>query len=134
MNITCPDGTLTATVTDRLKLEASKSFERGDLVSPSRSDKRRTRSIWILRSSESPEDDVELGESLNKLLDLVEPVAAELHQLAAEGYAVAWPCLLASHTAEHMATVSHSTLARLAVLPGDLLIDVQDGSVDDAGS
>lgn len=79
---------------------------------------------WLLSSAPSPEEGVELAESLRILLDQIEPVADRLWTLAADGYTITWRCYLGSRALEHDAILDRAVLARLLTLPGDLWLDV----------
>jgi hypothetical protein len=67
---------------------------------------------------------VELAEHLHRLLDVLEPAAAELGRLVDDGYWANWFCHVESHAAEHAVELDRATLTRLLRLPGDLWLDV----------
>lgn len=80
--------------------------------------------VWLLSSAPSPQEGVELAESLRVLLDRVEPVANRLWALAADSYTITWRCYLGSRALEHAAILDRVVLTRLLTLPGDLWLDV----------
>lgn len=117
-------------VTARLGIEPTCSAEAGDPVGRGRSGHVREQSYWSLRSSSSPEA-VELGESLRRVLDQVEPLAPLLWELAGRGYWANWFCYVGSHATEHAVELDRAVLARLLTLPGELWLDVHDDDDDD---
>jgi hypothetical protein len=113
-------------VTDELSISPSRSHEVGDPITRD-SGKVRESSIWVLKSSDTIENGVELATQLERLLTVFEPVTAELNHLVAKGYRANWLCFVASDPAEHSVELSRLLLARLLTLPGDLWLDV-DGN------
>lgn len=121
-------------VTSRLSITPLRCLEVGDPVSPS-SPAPRKDSAWLLESSEGIEEGVELGDQLVRLLDVLEPVAADLWDLIRDGYRANWFCYVASNPAEHAAELNRDLLARLLLLPGDLWLDVcGDGALNGAAT
>jgi hypothetical protein len=124
------DTTLTAAaVTRRLGIQPTRAFEAGDPVS-SRSARARDSSLWLLSSSPGIETGTELSEHLHRLLAILEPVTAQLWELARTGYHPNWLCCIASHATEHAAELDRNTLQRLLALPGDLWLDVSGDGTD----
>jgi hypothetical protein len=117
------DGLTAQAVTSHLGIEPSLSFEAGTPVS-SRSTNLRDSSAWLLSSSASIEDGVELAEQIERLLRLLEPLAARLWELVTQGYQANWFCYVGSHATEHAAELDRDLLTRLLRLPGDLWLDV----------
>ena len=110
-------------MTARLGIDPTVSHEAGTPVGP-RTPRLREESSWLLKSSDSPEDGVELEDHLVRLLTILEPVTAELWRLIDEGYSANWFCYVGSHAAEHAVELERPILARLIALPGDLWLDV----------
>ncbi len=122
-----PDGTPASHITDALGLvpdpgPAGRRPASDDGSRPVSS--RSSTGVWLLGSAPSPEEGVELAESLRVLLDRVEPVADRLWALAAGGYMISWFCYLGSRALEHAAILDRAVLTRLLTLPGDLWLDV----------
>lgn len=88
------------------------------------SSRQREGALWLLASGDSIEHGVELAVQIVRLLDKLEPVAADLWELVDEGYEANWFCYVASNPAEHAAELDRSLLTRLLQLPGDLWLDV----------
>jgi hypothetical protein len=112
-------------VTDVLHIEPTEAFEVGE-PSGRPGVRPHARSGWLLKSSAGPAE-VELGRSLQLLLDRVEPASASLWALERDGYRVNWFCYVGSNEAEHAAELDRATLQRLIALPGDLWLDVYPG-------
>jgi hypothetical protein len=87
--------------------------------------------MWLLSSSPRIEAGTELGQHLQRLLSLLEPLAGALWELAHAGYEANWYCWIASHATEHAVELDRTTLQRLLALPGDLWLDVCGDSMDD---
>jgi hypothetical protein len=117
------DGLTAEAVTSYLSIEPSRSFEAGTPLSAD-SLNLRDSSGWLLSSSDSIEAGIELAEQLERLLDQLEPLEAELWELVKQGYRANWFCYVASHAAEHAAELDRELLTRLLRLPGDLWLDV----------
>ncbi len=107
-----------------LGIEPSVAHEIGDPIR--RTGRIYDSSVWYLDSASGIEEGVELADSLHKLFDRVEAVAAMLWHLEGEGYSVNWPCILGSHGLEHAVELDRHTLQRLLALPGDLWLDVYE--------
>jgi len=83
----------------------------------------RTHSLWLLSTGAASEPR-ELGDQLDRLLTVLEPVTRELFELVDAGYHASWFCFVASHATEHAVELDRALLSRLLALPGDLLLDV----------
>ena len=123
-------GGAAAAVTARLGIEPTRAAEAGDPVSVRRPARVHEVSGWWLSSASSPEDGVELGVALRRVLDRLDPVAPVLWDLEREGYWANWFCYLGSDALEHAAELDRDTLGRLLALPGELWLDVY-GDYDD---
>lgn len=124
------DATLTAAaVTRRLGIQPTRALEAGDRVG--RRDTTRAASAWLLSSGPGAEPGTELADQLRRLLALLEPVTAQLWELARAGYEANWFCYIASHATEHAAELDRPTMQRLLALPGDLWLDVCGDDFDD---
>jgi hypothetical protein len=110
-------------VTRKLGLEPTCAGEAGDRVGR-RSTAHRAESLWLISSGPGIEDDVELGEQLKRLLQVLEPVAGALWELANAGYEANWYCWVESHATEHAVEMDRQLMQRLLALPGDLWLDV----------
>ena len=118
------DATLTAAaVTQRLGVQPTRGLEAGDRVGR-QPGATRAASAWLLSSGPGIEPGSELAAQLRKLLDVLEPVAAQLWDLVRAGYEANWFCYIASHATEHAAELDRPTMKRLLALPGDLWLDV----------
>jgi hypothetical protein len=134
------DATLTAAaVTERLGIQPTRALEAGDRVG-GQPDATRTASAWLLSSGRGSEHGAELATQLGRLLDVLEPVTAQLWDLVRAGYEANWFCYIASHATEHAAELDRPTLKRLLALPGDLWLDVcgdgfdeEEGDGEEAG-
>jgi len=125
------DATLTAAaVTERLGIQPTRALEAGDRVGR-QPGATRTASVWLLSSGPGSEECTELATQLRRLLDLLEPVTAQLWDLARAGYEANWFCYIASHATEHAAELDRPTLRRLLALPGDLWLDVCGDGFDE---
>ena len=122
------EGMTAQTVSMRLGLEPGSSPEDGS-DGASGAAVRLEGSTWLLSTNIS--DDTDLERQLNDLLDLLEPRAAVLHALVADGCVANWFCYLGSHAAEHAAELPSSLLRRLVSLPGDLWLDVYGDGHDE---
>jgi len=116
------EGLTAGAVTERLGIQPSEAFEAGTPIGK-RSTSLRKASGWLLRTSPSIEEGVELPEQLERLLDILAPLQPALWQLVELGYDANWFCYLASNPAEHAAELDRELLTRLLDLPGDLWID-----------
>jgi hypothetical protein len=110
-----------STVTDRLGISPSRSFEIGEPLTPGSSEIRSS-SGWLLSSSDDI-DEGDLGPRIEKLLSVLEPKSDALWDLVGEGYRASWYCFVASATTERATRVDRALLARLLFMPGDLLLD-----------
>ncbi|WP_432561368.1 DUF4279 domain-containing protein [Kineococcus sp. SYSU DK003] len=117
-------------VTARLGIEPTCSAEAGEPVGRGRSGHVHEQSYWSLQSGPSPEA-VGLAESLQRVLDQVEPFAPLLWELAGQGYWANWFCYVGSHTTEHAVELDRAVLGRLLTLPGELWLDVHDDDDED---
>jgi len=125
------DATLTAAeVTRRLGIRPTRAVEAGDRVGR-RPDATRDTSAWLLSSGAGIEEGNELAPQLHRLLAVLEPVTAQLWDLARAGYEANWFCYIASHATEHAAELDRHTLQRLLALPGDLWLDVCGDGFDE---
>ena len=91
----------------------------------------RETSFWALSSAAEIEDDVELGEQLQRLLEVLEPASTDLWDLENAGYVANWFCYVASHATEHAVEIDRQLMERLLTLPGDLWLDVCGDGMDD---
>lgn len=124
------DATLSAAaVTRRLGIQPTRALEADDQVR-NLSAATRGSSAWLLSSGPVIDADTELAGHLHHLLAVLEPVTAQLWELANAGYQANWFCYIASHTTEHAAELGRPTLQRLLALPGDLWLDVCGDSFD----
>ena len=82
----------------------------------------------MLQSTAEIETDVELGEQVERLLAILEPKTADLWSLVAAGYVANWFCYVESDPLEHAVELDRVLLGRLLALPGDLWLDVADGT------
>jgi hypothetical protein len=74
----------------------------------------------------------QLGEQLRRLLQVLEPIAGALWELADSGYEANWYCWVESHATEHAVELDRQLMQRLLTLPGDLWLDVcGDGEDED---
>ena len=125
------DATLTAAaVTRQLGIQPTRALEAGDRVGrgPGAT---RAASAWLLSSGPVIEAGTELAEQLRRLLAVLEPVTAQLWDLARAGYEANWFCYIASHDTEHAAELDRRTMQRLLALPGDLWLDVCGDGFDE---
>lgn len=120
------NGLTAAAVTDQLGITPSGSFEAG--TRPSERAAPRTASGWLL--SVEVEDGAELADQLERLLEMLEPVAPVLWNLAEAGYDANWFCYVASHATEHSVELDRQLLTRLLALPGELWLDVCGDEAD----
>jgi hypothetical protein len=109
-------------VTRRLGITPTSALEAGERPGP-RSPVRDV-SGWWLDSAPRAKEGVELAGHLHRLLNVLEPAAAELGRLVDDGYWANWFCHVESHAAEHAVELDRATLTRLLRLPGDLWLDV----------
>lgn len=91
----------------------------------------RAESAWALSSAATIKEGVELGEHLQRLLDVLEPAATGLWELVNAGYEATWFCYVASHATEHTVEFDRQLMGRLLTLPGDLWLDVCGDGVDE---
>jgi len=110
-------------VTQALAFPPTLSYEVGDPIS-SRSTKLRDSSLWLLNSSDQIESGVELETQLERLMEILEPLADRLHGLVELGYHANWFCYVESDAAEHAVELPRPLLQRLIGLPGGLWLDV----------
>jgi Domain of unknown function (DUF4279) len=110
-------------VTQKLGLQPTTAGEAGAPVAKRTRAVRET-SFWALSSAAEIENDVELGEQLQRLLEALEPATTELWELVNAGYHANWFCYVASHAAEHAVEVDRQLMRRLLELPDDLWLDV----------
>lgn len=73
----------------------------------------------------------ELAEHLIELLDVVEPLTGRLVDLVSDGYRMDWFCFVEARALEHAVELDQPLLARLAALPGSLLIDTYGADEDE---
>jgi hypothetical protein len=125
------DATLTAAaVSQRLGIQPTRALEEDDRVGR-QPGAARAASAWLLSSGPGSEQGTELAEQLHRLLAVLEPVSAQLWELARAGYEANWFCYIASHATEHAAELDRQTMRRLLALPGDLWLDVCGDGLDD---
>ncbi|MBX9246399.1 hypothetical protein ICW40_16515 [Actinotalea ferrariae] len=87
---------------------------------------------WSVCSSASGvAEEVELQEALGRVLDRLEPHAAELWRLVDDGYWANWSCYVGSHATEHTVEMGRPLMGRILQLPGDLWLDVYDDYPDE---
>ena len=118
-------------MTRKLGLEPTRVIEAGDRIDR-QSAARRAESLWLISSGPVIEEGVELGEQLRRLLQVLEPIAGALWELADSGYEANWYCWVESHATEHAVELDRQLMQRLLTLPGDLWLDVcGDGEDED---
>lgn len=76
-------------------------------------------------------EDAELEEALGRVLDRLEPHAAELWRLVDDGHWANWFCYVGSHATEHAVEIGRSLMGRMLQLPGDLWLDVHGDDPDE---
>jgi hypothetical protein len=118
------DGLTAGAVTERLAIEPSREFERGDPVGNGSSD-RRSSSAWLLAGDDDVAEGSELAPQLGTLLGTLQPKTDLLWDLVGEGYRASWFCFVACRSAEHAVRIDRALLARLLFMPGDLVLDVR---------
>jgi Domain of unknown function (DUF4279) len=125
------DATLTAAaVSQQLGIQPTRALEADDRVGR-QPGAARAASAWLLSSGPGSEQGTGLAEQLHRLLAVLEPLTAQLWDLARAGYEANWFCYIASHAAEHAAELDRQTMRRLLALPGDLWLDVCGDGFDD---
>jgi hypothetical protein len=126
------DARLTAEAVSRtLGLEPTAAGEAGERMGR-RPTAHRAESLWLISSAPGIEDEVELGEQLERLLSVLEPRANALWELADAGYEATWYCWVESHSTEHAVEIDRQLMQRLLALPGELWLDVcGDGAGED---
>jgi hypothetical protein len=116
-------------VTQALGFEATKCWEvggtRGGGAPPAKI------AGWMLESSETPEDDIELPEQLERVLVRLLPRRDALWGLVESGYRIDWFCYVGSHAAEHAVELPRRLLEDLLRVPGELLLDIYHDHPED---
>ena len=114
-------------VTARLGLAPSSSHRPGERRGARQGASRRTTGWSLCTEMREPS---ELAEHLIELLDRVEQLVNPLADLVADGYRMDWFCFVESRAMEHAVELDQQLLARLAALPGPLLIDIYGADED----
>jgi hypothetical protein len=107
-----------------LGLAPSFSAERGELITPSNPTRLRDRCLWRLDSR--LDDHQPLHHHLADLLDQLAGKQPALTDLA-DSYDIDWFCLAATGNTQGSVELPHELIARLAALPGELVLDLYTG-------
>jgi Domain of unknown function (DUF4279) len=118
------DTATAAQVTHRLGLVPSFSAERGEPITPRHPTRLRDRSLWRLDSR--LDDHQPLHHHLADLLDQLAGKHQVLTELAVS-YDIDWFCLAATDNTQGSVELPHELIARLAAIPGDLVLDIYTG-------
>jgi hypothetical protein len=118
------DTATAAQVTHHLGLAPSFSAERGEPITPRNPTRLRDHSLWLLKSR--LDDHQPLHHHLADLLDQLTGKQSALAELAVS-YEIDWFCLAATDNTQGSVELPHELIARLAALPGDLILDIYTG-------
>jgi Domain of unknown function (DUF4279) len=118
------DTATAAQVTRRLGLAPSFSAECGEPITPSNPTRLRDSCLWRLDSR--LDDHQPLHRHLVDLLDQLVGKHQVLTELAVS-YDIDWFCLAATDNTQGSVELPHELIARLAALPGHLVLDLYTG-------